>query len=227
MHNTITYHSIAHKLATVCVIAIFIAGLASCNNNKGNKAVNDSLHADLTVLSDSMQLVHDIDSADYASLFKSKSNVWLSALLDNKETKWGNFHLVDYWKDDSLKPLPFIPAKNFYTNYAMYLKWSPDSSYIFDMGSYGVTVNKDKDGNTSLESGDIDNEVTLLNPAAKTKTRLIFFGPGITPVNARWIDSSQVALISLFDTSASHNPDTLMWLINVKENFFRKYTYHR
>ncbi len=224
MHITITYHRLKYSLAIICIV--LLAGLSSCNNNKGNKAVNDSLRADLPVLSDSMQAVHDIDSADYASLFKSKTNVWLSGMFDNKQTKWDNFHLVDYWKDENLKSTPFTLTKKFYADYAMFLKWSPDSSYIFDM-SYGMMVNKDKSGNTSFESGSVDNEVALLNLANKTKTRLIFFGPGTTPVNARWVDSSQVALIGLFDTSGNNPPDTLMWLIDVKENFFRKYSYHK
>jgi hypothetical protein len=223
MHVKNTY-----RLLVICTVAVTsLAALSSCNNNKGNKATNDSLLADHSVLSDSMQIIHDIDSADYTDLFKYKANTWLSKVLNNSQTKWDNFHLVDYWKDDSLKRSSFKPAKNFYTDYAMYLKWSPDSNYIFDMGSYGVTVVKDKQGNTSIESGDIDNEVTLLDPVHQTKTRLLFFGPGTTPVNARWLDSSQVALVGLFDTSSNHQPDTLMWLIDVKEKFFRKYSYHQ
>lgn len=214
--------------ATIAIAAVLV--LAACNNNKtGDKNTADSASANGYTLpqDDSLQLIHDIDSADYASVFKNKTNTWLGGVLGNTQTTWANFKLIDYWRDDSLKQSAFKPAKKFYTDYAAYLKWSPDSSYIFDMGSYGVTVVKDKSGNTSVESGDIDNEAALLQPSSGIKTRLLFFGPSGRPVNAHWLDSSQVVLVGLMDTSGNHHPDTLMWLIDVKEKFFRKYAYHR
>ncbi len=214
------------------VLAVLICFATSCNNHKPpvRKVSLDSVLINNRNLSiaDSLQLARDIDSADLISVFKNKTNIWLTRTLDNKQMKWDNFHLDDFWRDDSLKESAFTPAKNFYTDYAMYLKWSPDSAYIFDMGSYGVTVSKDKAGNTSIESGDIDNEVSLVDTKANTKTKLLFFGPSISPVNAHWADSSKVALIGLSDTSLNHNHiDTILWLINVKEKFFSKYIYRR
>jgi hypothetical protein len=229
MHVKNTYHRLTRKcsLQIICIVgAALLAALSSCNNNKGNKATNDSLLADHSVLSDSMQIIHDIDSADYTALFKYKANIWLSKVLNNSQTKWDNFHLSEFWKVDSLKEISDTLEKGFLTEYAMFLTWSPDSMYLLDRGSYGVTMAKDKNGKLYVESGDVDGEVRLYNTKKHSSARLLFYGPSTNILDARWTDSSQVALLGTFDTSGNHHPDTTLWLIDIKDNFFRKYTYH-
>jgi hypothetical protein len=63
----------------------------------------------------------------------------------------------------------------------------------------------------------------MIYPRQKQKERLLFFGPGITVVDGRWLDPSQVAVLALYDQNGDHHTDTLLWIINARERFFRKY----
>ncbi|HWB24212.1 MAG TPA: hypothetical protein VG738_01980 [Chitinophagaceae bacterium] len=204
--------------------------LAACNNNKAKeeKAVPDSLVSKELSGDDSLQLVHDIDSADYASLFKNKTNVWASTVLADKGIKWTNFALSDFWRDDSIKEMSgYALDKKFLNDYAIFLTWSPDSAYILDRGAYGVTMARDKKGQLYVQDGDVDTEVRLYNPNKNSYAKLFFCGPGTSVWDAHWPDAEQVALLGTVDTSSNHHPDTLLWLINVKDNFFRKYKYSK
>jgi hypothetical protein len=148
---------------------------------------------------------------------------WLSESIKKNNIDWNRFHLEEFWSDDSLQKKSFQTDKEFYKYYAQVLRWSPDSSYVLDIGSYGSVKIKDNSGNTRIEGGEPDTEVSLLYPKEKNKVRLLFFGPGTTIVDGRWLDSSQIAMLGLYDENGNHHPDTLMWIINAKENFFRKY----
>jgi hypothetical protein len=215
----------------VILPAVAIICLASCNSNKvkEKKAAAGSVIAVSKNLSpaDSLQLVHDIDSADYLALFKNKTNIWISKMLDDPGAKWANFHLVDFWKKTDHPPRPGTLTKNFVTDYAMFLKWSPDSTYMLDIGSYGVTMARDKNGQLYVESGDVDSEIDLYNINEKTSERMLFFGPSTIAIGAHWADSVKVALLGLFNKNDNHHPDTILWIINAKEKFFSKYVYHR
>jgi hypothetical protein len=200
----------------------------SCNNGKEQKANADSLAANGLQEDDSLQMTHDIDSADYASIFKNKTNIWAGAVLDNNNLKWADFRLDDFWKDDSIKEVPGkVLDKRFLDDYAIFLTWSPDSTYILDRGSYGVMMARDKKGQLYREGGDADTKVQLYNVNTKTSAKLFFCGPGTSIWDAHWPDGEQVALLGAVDTSNNHHPDTLLWLINVKDRFFRKYKYSK
>jgi len=216
-------------LALLCgLLVVLVFGAVSCKNKpvKTNEKKDTVGPGVQQPVADSLAMAHDIDSADYVALFKNKTNAWLYKMLMNKQNKWANFELLDYWRRDSLKEYAYKPTKGFFTEYAMFLEWSPDSSYILDHGSYGVEMKKDKDGNYFVESGDVDQEIALIDNKAKTTARLLFFGSGTSAWGAHWIDSAQVALLGQYNPESGKHPDTLLWIINVKDKFFRKYRYH-
>jgi len=214
------------------LLLVTTVGLMACNNKKpGNKIVTrDSLVAKaFKPLSgaESLQVVHDIDSIDYDYLFKRKTNIWLSKLLNNSGLTWTNFRLTDFEKRNSEVERDDTLSKKFLDDYAGILEWSPDSSYLLDLGSYNREVKKDKAGKTHLEVIDFENEIRLYDVIAKKSKRLFFNGTASSTWDGHWADSSQVALVGVSDTSNSHHPDTLLWLIDVKNNFFRTYKYSR
>jgi len=217
-----------HVIAVITIT--FTAGvLSSCNNHKDKPAtpVRDSvitISKNLT-LSDSLQLVHDIDSADYAYLFKNQVNIWVSKALNNPSLKWTDFTLDDFREDDDIKQTSGELPKKLQDDYSMFLRWNADSSYVLDFGSYGAVIDKDKNGQEYIHGGDIDNEIRLYNRKMKTSSRLIFDGPGSHTWDARWADSEQVAILGTFDTTSGRHADTTLWLVNVNTNFFRKYNY--
>jgi len=218
------------RLYSILAMFIILAALiTACKNDKHaeKKIVKDSI---LTIsknlsVADSLQLVHDIDSADYAYLFKNKTNVWISKALNNDSIRWTNFALNDFWQADSLLPLKDTFTTAFVTTHKAFLQVSPDSAYILDPGSYGAEIKKDKNGQLYLEGGDVDFEIALYNIKTRQASRLMFFGPGMQFMGARWAGAAQVAVLGSLPGNDNKHRDTTLWLINVDNNFFRKYTY--
>jgi len=226
--NNAQIKCVFNGLAMLIIIATV---LTACKNNKQpvKKVAKDSvinIPKNLSV-TDSLQLVQDIDSADYAYLFKNKTNIWIIKALNNPKIKWTDFRQADFYQVDSIKQIKDEPAKKLLEDYGMFLRWSPDSTYLLDFGSYGVTMARHKNGQLYIESGDIDSELRLFNIRKKTSARLMFHGSFTNTWDAHWADSAQVVLLGTFDTSANNHPDTTLWMINVKNNFFRRYVYKR
>jgi len=209
-------YRLLHFITGIGVI-IFAFSIASCSGNEKEQQKEN------TVADDSVQTVRSITMEDSMMIFDNKAANWISETIQKNSIDWNRFHLEEFWSDDSLMKKSFEPEKEFYKDYAQVLRWSPDSSYVLDLGSYGSVKVKDKSGNTRIESGEPDTEVSMLYPKEKHKTRLLFFGPSTTIVDGRWLDSSQVAVLGLYDENGDHQSDTLMWIINAKENFFRRY----
>jgi len=198
-------------------IMLFVFSIVSCSNDKKDQQKEN------TVVDDSVQTVKSISSEDSVMIFNNKADNWIGASMQKGNIDWNHFHLEEFWSDDSLQEKHFEPEKEFYKDYAQVLRWSPDSSYILDFGSYGSVKVKDNSGNTKIENGEPDTEVSMIYPKQKNKARLLFFGPGTTIIDGRWLDSSQVAVLGLYDGKGNNNADTLMWIINAKDKFFRKY----
>jgi hypothetical protein len=196
----------------ICVMII-----SSCSGNEKGQP------QEITVADDSVQTVKSIASEDSTMIFNNKADNWISSSIKSESVDWNRFHLEEFWSDDSLQSKAFQPEEEFYRDYTQVLRWSPDSSYVLDLGSYGSVKVKDKAGNTRIEGGEPDTEVSIIYPKQKNKVRLLFFGPSTTIVDGRWLASSQVAVLGLYDENGDNHPDTLMWIINAKDKFFRKY----
>ncbi len=206
-----------NKIIGLLLTAMLFIVACKCNNNKNT--------ADKEEVLDSVQTASSIASEDSSMVTDNDTRSFINNTLQNTNWQWNRFKLVEFWADDSLgkSKTAFNPASDFYDKYASVLKWSPDSSYILDFGSYGAVLTKDKKGNSHVVAGDPDTEVSLIYPKEKTKARLLFSGPAMHVLNAVWADSSEVAMLGALDEKNTGHPDTLLWLIDVKENFFRKY----
>jgi hypothetical protein len=191
--------------------------LASCGNNEQQSKKEN------TVKDDSLQTVNSIVSEDSVAVFRNNAGTWISESIQKNSLDWNRFHLEEFWSEDSLQEKSFEPSPKFYEDYAEVLRWSPDSTYILDIGSYGSVKVKDKSGKTRIETGEPDTEVSMLYPKIKRKERLLFFGPGTVIVDGRWLDAAQVAMLGVYDEKGNRHPDTLLWIINAKDKFFRKY----
>jgi len=196
---------------------LFLFSITACSNSE-QQAKKEN-----TVEDDSLQTVKSIISEDSVMIFNNKVENWIGESIQQNKINWNRFHLEEFWSDDSLQEKSFLPGPEFYKDYAQVLRWSPDSTYVLDLGSYGSVKVKDKSGNTRIESGEPDTEVSMIYPKSKKKSRLMFFGPGTVIADGRWLDSSQVAVLGMYDEKENHHPDTLLWIINTKDKFFRKY----
>lgn len=206
------------RYVSLFVVVTVTAVMASCNNE------DEKEKKEVTVTEDSLQTVASIASEDSEIIFSNQASGWIGGAMRKNVSDWSRFHLEEFWSDDSLEAKAFQPEKDFYKDYASVLRWSPDSSYVLDFGSYGhVRVTDHASGKTRLEGGEPDTEVALIDPKSNIKTRLLFFGPAATVFDSRWLDSSQVAVIGTYDENNDNHPDTIMWIIDAKDKFFRKY----
>ena len=195
---------------------LFLISISCSNNEQQAKKEN-------TVEDDSLQTVKSIVSEDSVMVFRNNASNWIGESIQKTGLDWNRFHLTEFWSDDSLIEKSFEPSRGFYKDYEQVLRWSPDSTYVLDIGSYGSVKVKDENGQTHIKSGEPDTEVSMIYPKTKSKLRLLFFGPSTSIMDGRWLDDSQVAVLGIYDEKGNHHPDTLLWIINAKDKFFRKY----
>ncbi|MEP6846130.1 MAG: hypothetical protein ABI861_09000 [Panacibacter sp.] len=184
---------------------------------------NNSQEKEKAAVGDSVDIARDIEQEDSTLIFENNTDKWLDLSLNNTIGSWQKFRLKEFWYDDSMRKQPFSPAPGFYRDYAPLLRWSPDSSYILDVGSYGKVLIKDKEGNIKIEDGEVDTKTSLIFPKKNSSAELIFLGAAGSIIDGHWIDSTQFSLLGTFDQKGDQHPDTLLWIIDAKEKFFRKY----
>jgi hypothetical protein len=204
-------------LSPLTILVTLLFFFLGCTNNE------QQAKKEIAVEDDSLQGERSIVSEDSVMIFNNQTKNWIGQSIKKNTTDLAKFHLEEFWSDDSLQQKHFQPDIEFYKDYAQVLRWSPDSNYVLDIGSYGSVKVKDKDGKTRIEGGEPDTEVSMIYPKAKSKARLLFFGPGTVILDGKWLDSSQVAVMGINDEKTNNQPDTLLWIINARDNFFRKY----
>lgn len=207
---------------TITAVALLVAMVAGCTCNNTDKAQDDK-----AIELDSTQTAKSIIQEDSATVFDNMNGPWLNENFTRKGFNWSGFKLVSFWAEDSTEKKPTTFAPDFFKKYASVLKWSPDSAYVLDVGSYGGVVLQDTAGKPVVARGEPDTEVSILYPKESKKSRVLFAGPALHVINATWADSSQVAMLATLDTSSvGSKPDTILWMIDVKERFYRKYKWH-
>lgn len=210
------YNNTFRKYMHTLLFLLLCLLVTSCSNNQKEKE---------SVQEDSVIMVEDIAQEDSILFFENKADEWLDLSLNNNNNMgaWQKFKLQEFWYEDSIQELPFEPAPGFYKDYAPLLKWSPDSSYVLDIGTYGKVLVKDKKGNITIQDGEVDTKASLVFTKKGTVAEIIFLGAGGNIIDGRWIDSTQFSMLGTFDIKGDQTPDTILWVIDAKEKFFRKY----
>jgi hypothetical protein len=72
--------------------------------------------------------------------------------------------------------------------------YSPDSSQVVDLVSYGNFLHKGKNGKVVLEAGEPDTEVAIVDVQTKERERILFAGPSTVVKQAVWIDDHTVLI---------------------------------
>jgi len=214
--NLSIYINIFKKEYFFFFVTLFLILSSSCNNNQEEEQ---------TTTEDSVVIAGDIAQEDSILFFENKADEWLDLSFHNNNNTdtWKKFKLKEFWYEDSLPAQTFKPEQGFYKDYAPLLKWSPDSSYVLDIGTYGKVLVKDKNGSISIRDGEVDSKASLIFTKAGTISELVFLGAGGSIIDGHWIDTTQFSLLGSFDEKGDQHPDTLLWVIDVKDRFFRKY----
>lgn len=191
--------------------SIILLVLVGCRNNTANEPV---------VTGDTTVVVNEGPGFDSVVVFNN-----LDSWIDSTTASPPGLHLglPNNWVEDSLVTSRFNPPRQFYKVYAPVLKWSADSSAILDIGSYGMVPATDKDGNVTLQGGEPDTEIAVVYPGKQLRKRLLYGGPGFVVLKAKWVDSSQVAVLASHP-AANGLPDTTLYLIKPFDQLFRSYS---
>jgi hypothetical protein len=178
-------------------------------------------------LADSLAAVRAIIIEDSTAIAQNELNAWIATLLGKEQLNWNILNLQEYGKEELKEAESFAASKEFVTDYSEVLRWSPDSSHILDIGSFGAVVVKDASGKPRVEAREADTEISLLNVKGQHKRSLLFVGPSSVIIDATWVDTSNALILGSFDEQGNQQPDTLFWIINIKDNFYRMYKLKR
>lgn len=109
--------------------------------------------------------------------------------------------------------------------YQPYFFYAPDHSRAIDLYSYGTMPVKQRDGSVMLESGEADNEVSIIDVAGRTKKRLLFSGPGTIYQKAAWEGDSVVIITGISDANQQNKMLPVIWRISLADSSLQQYNY--
>lgn len=133
------------------------------------------------------------------------------------------FRMVNTWKEDSMLISEFNTTKPFVDKYRELLRFSPDSTYFIDLGSYNVEVETDSKGNKTYQDIGPDIEISLVSINDKKRTRLIFLGPGSIIDDAGWIDNETAIIAGRQAQPNGTDFYRVIWKYHLPTNTFYMY----
>ncbi len=185
--------------------------LVSCSNNDQKGSENAAIPEEDSVASTTNE--NKLNDNTIAFINGTGFSKYAMSALPNLD--WSRFSVTRFWKEDFMTKSTFEPEQKFYNNYGPFIKFSPDSSKFIDLDSYNVDIHKDKNGRLVGDDQGPDTEVSLVDPAKKERTRLVFLGPGNSVEDAAWIDNNNFVLFGLQDNEAGTALNAVVWQFNL------------
>lgn len=197
---------------------VLITG-CTCNQTDQHQQTKDSL---AQMQADSLS--QEARNGRHQFTFDSLTTGWLSATMGGRKvdtTAFKNGHAPDLGTDSTAQgedaaigsfpdPINFQPDHQYYKDYATVLRFSPDSSYILDFGSYGSIPVKGKSGRTSLEGGEPDTKIMVGIPKEHKEWQVMFAGPGTAILDATWKNDHQFMVLYANQQEGNHVDTTLI-----------------
>ena len=201
-----------------------IALLIACNNGADQQATTaDTVAVDETEM-DSTETFTPVDtSTEFMTTFSSNLQPWLDRTTRQNVLKLDNFKYADNWVEDSIMVTPATLTPDFYKTYKAVLIFSPDSSKVLDLGTYGAMVSKDNTGKTRMVQGEPDAEIAVLDRATRQRRRIFFFGPGTSIEKGFWMNESTIILAGKTEDQNIVKP--VIWTVKLdgNSNFYTRY----
>ena len=134
---------------------------------------------------------------------------------------WNHFKLTKFWTEDTLLSTPFEPAGDYYKNYGSFLVYSPDSNRFIDLDSYNLHIRNSGNGKLVGQAQGPDTEISLVDKKKNVKTRLLFFGPGNSVEDAKWIDNENLLLIGTIEGGEESKLNAAIFKYNIPSRTFQ------
>ena len=200
-------------LAGTLLLILFLA----CNSNRDQQADDDTTAAGDTP--DTTVTFSPVDtSSEFIQTFSSNLQPWLERTTRQTTLRLENFRYADNWVEDSLVVTAANLTPDFYRTYKPVLVYSPDSSKVLDLGSYGAMLSKNAEGKTTMVQGEPDSEIAVLDRLSRKRRRIFFFGPGSTVEHGFWLNDSTVLLAGKTEDSATNAPKPIIWTVKLDRN---------
>ena len=222
--NCLNFTSKNVHMKNFCISLASILLFIACNNNTDQQAsATDS--TDATVQEhDTVETFTPVDtSTEFITTFSSNLQPWLDRTTRQTTLRLDNFQYGDNWVEDSLIVTAANLTPDFYKTYKSVLVYSPDSSKVLDLGSYGAMVTKDNNGQTRVVQGEPDAEIAVLDRLTRKRRRVFFFGPGTSIEKGFWMNNSTIILAGKTDVQNVVTP--IIWTVKLdaNSNFYTRY----
>jgi hypothetical protein len=166
------------------------------------------------------------ENAELRLWFQNPNMIKWSQRMKQKDTAFS----VSHFSKSKEEPLQEQEGKPYteeeWQSFAPYFVFSPDHALAIDLYSYGNVPGKAVT-DTTLEGGNPDSEVSLVHVKNKTKTRLLFVGPGTTFQQAAWIGDSVILITGVSDANADNEMKPFLWKIDLRDKTLNPYDYEK
>lgn len=175
-------------IAAVLLVACILQGCNGCNNSKTKDTQQ--------VPEDSIQETPHIPTAKdtLASWTEQRLIQWKGWIDSSTAGEFGTNNLERTTVDTIAATDSITMEEDRFEQFKAFFVYSPDSSQVVDMVSYGNFLHKGKNGKVVLEAGEPDTEVAIVNVQTKKRERVLFAGPSTVVKQAVWIDDHTVLI---------------------------------
>ena len=104
-----------------------------------------------------------------------------------------------------------------------YLIYNTDSSLAIDLYSYSYVPTK-REGKTVIQPGGADSEVAMVDLKNESRKRILFNGPSIIVLDAKWLNEQEIIVAGAEDIG-HNNLKPVLWKVNLVANSMQLYTY--
>ncbi len=195
----------------------------ACNSGGDKQASSDTTTA-TTTTPDTVISYSPVDtSSEFIQTFSSNLQPWLDRTTQQHALRLDEFRYADNWVEDSLMITPANLSPEFYKTYKQVLVYSPDSSKVLDLGSYGGVLSKSSDGKTGMVQGEPDSEIAVLDRLSRKRRRIFFFGPGTSVEQGFWMNDTTIILAGKSEEQNKMKP--VIWTVRLERdgNFYTRY----
>lgn len=175
-------------IAAVLLVACILQGCNGCNNSKTKETQElpeDSVH----------ETPHTPTAKDtLASWTEQRLIQWKGWIDSSTAGQFGTNNLERTTVDTIAATDSISMEEDRFEQFKPFFVYSPDSSQVVDMVSYGNFLHKGRNGKVVLEAGEPDTEVAIVNVQTKKRERVLFAGPSTVVKQAVWIDDHTVLI---------------------------------
>lgn len=122
-----------------------------------------------------------------------------------------------------LSGMKALPIEDNTTAFAVYFIYNSDSSLAIDLYSNNYILSK-TEGRETLQRGGPDTQVDLIDLKHKTERRLLFTGPSVYILDAKWASDSAIMIAGAEEINGGRVKPVL-WKINLPDSTMQLYSY--